>query len=529
MGEFIDEATSTQIQMDKLRDVADFFDITGTAAKKVKIEQLLLRQGVQEGLIENADHAFKTMLYNESNKFILEPGYKSAMDLAEMTGNKDVIRYTTDWINTGMRGIPTTKEMAVYEPIAQNARKAWNSSIGRIFERAQLEEKDRAFKAMSNHFRRYVYSSAMGFNIGTVLKNLSQALLDIPVLGIKATIHGISSLAIPEARECTKFSNIVLSKGSYLHEFDMAGLARIENAGSWLFRQVDQWLNTGGAFNGALYKSIMNDKNAINTLRTKFGYTPGDIRSFWKGVSEMLPTGDLIPHQRWADEIAKMTQYSSMPWDMPKALWTPAGKLWGQFMMWPMNYFKQYLPRLWDMGMLGKGPMGDLPYHKRIGLIKHVVGMELIAQVAEYYTGIDLGYMSIAHAPIKLGHGIYDKVRYDEDPERGYTSSPFPTGFAPFYQLAVEGVALDVIGRIASGKFPTATNVRKGLIQTGYPKTTAQGLIDFAISGVNMVRPGIAPGGLLQKGEDVFVNKTKSPLELVGIKTKKKDDRIKIY
>lgn len=482
----------------EIEGIADFFERTGAAAKKVDIDQLKKRQGVREGLIQNADTAFRAMLNNETNAFVMEPAYKGVMEMVEMTGNEHLIKYTTDWINYSVRGIPHTYETKLEKFARQvHADDIWNFTIGKVFKTAKIEEGDMALKKMSAGYRRFTYTTAMGFNISSAVKNASQSLMNIPVIGFKGQMEGLRSLSLSDAKEVLKNSNMFFAKGVAIHELSIDALTRIERAGSFPFRWVDKWINTASAFNGALWKQISGNKRSMQILAEN-GYTgKGFGKNFWEAVNKSITDGYFKYEIRQADEIAQITQYSYATWDMPKILWSSTNKTLFQFATWPLNYFGQYIPELTRWAITGVSPLGKMSRWDRSALLRHVVMMETAAQLAQQ-NGVDVGYISPTHAGIESV-----KSTIQGEAKAPYVSSPYP-GFSPFMQ-GIGYLIEDYTGM--SGGQPTGL----GRIQ--------RDIGAFAMLKRNPSNPleYVIPGSAFGKVSDV-VEGDKSPLELFGIR-----------
>jgi len=86
-----------------------------------------------------------------------------------------------------------------------------------------------------------------------------------------------------------------------------------------------------------------------------------------------LPPEEVI---KYGDRIAKISQYSYRPIDMPRFMWQGGGvgRAAGTLQTWPINYFTNYLPELAYGTFTGYDTAGNkLPTHTRARLLEHLV------------------------------------------------------------------------------------------------------------------------------------------------------------
>jgi len=501
----VEKLTAAKVSEDtakfsELEAIANFFEKTGAAAEKVDIKELMHRVGKREGLIENADTAFRAVLHNETNAFMMQPAYEGTMELARMTGNDHLIDWVTDWINRGIRGIPTKKEAAVEEWVGKGiAKHIWNPGIGRVFKSTRVEEGQMATRKILGTYRRGANLLALGGNVASALKNSVSILNNIPAIGYKATIEGLRSISTTGGKELMKKSNMVFGKGHHVYELDIDALTKIESGASWMFRFGEKWLTTSTAFNGAMYKQIAKNKKSLEILK-EFGYTGrGSGHNFWESVNNAVKGGYFKYEIRQADDIAQRTQSSFAAWDLPKFLWSPMNKTLFQYSNWPLNYFANYLPSLFRWAHDGVSPMGNMNFMERTAIMRHIVMMETAAHLARM-NGVDIGYLSPTYTLTESAR----RMVTGDNSRAPYLSSPWP-GLSMLSQAIVSEIQ-DVLGPMASGQGTSLTNLLKPLRTAFVFNKNPEGPFETWIPG-NVAQKVIA----VAEGE-------KSPLELFGIK-----------
>ena len=491
----------------------------------IDIPEMKLRQGTREGLVQNIDTAFRIAIQHEGFKFYMEPAFKQAAKLAKsiddihlvnVLDDKSVSTYTAKWINQAFRGQMQKPEKVLNNltrSIQRNSmhgvgkvlsliRKMIGQEPDNIFSRWEPAPYERAFKTFSNQYRRYVYSTAMGLNPSSVLKNMTQVLLINPIIGTRATLEGMKSVWVGGA-DALRYSDTYFARGVAIHELSLDNATKISNLVSFPFRLVDQYINCASAFNGSLWRQIFKDKSKLEILRN-YGYEGNSSgKSFWQSMSKAIKSGEFRAEVKMADMVTKRTQFSYVPWDMPKALWSPVGKIAGQFMSYPMNYFTQYLPYLGRMAQTGIGPFGTMSKGERYSLLKHIVQAEGIALMGEL-SGIDVSYVSPVHA---AGRGVYNTIqvwRGEQKPnEATYQQGPLPS-FPPAIN-SIMAIGQEV-GVMDSGRPSALKEVLTG------PKSALM-MDPYAKPGE---WTGYLPGSLPRTISKVASGK-KSPLALIGI------------
>jgi ribosomal protein S25 len=493
--------------------------------EEINIDELIQRHNQRKGMVQNADVAFRSVIGHEGFKFYMEPAFKSASKLSNdidimrgipIAADQSVSTYTAGWINTAFRGQMTNVEGKIERIIGgvKNAELATYHGLGKtvntirkMLKRDALEfnweptKYDRAFKTFSGRYRQYVYTAAMGLNPTSILKGATQTFLVHPLIGTRATLEGLKSVWVG-GKDTLKHSDVFFARGIAIHELEVSAINRVVQTVLLPFRFIDQYVNCASAFNGSLFKQIYKDKSKLAILNN-YGYagkSTGD--SFWKSLNKAIDAGEFRGEVKIADMITKRTQFSYLPWDMPKALWGPVGKLGMQFGSWSMNYWTQYLPYLWSMSRTGVGPFGQLSKWERQSLLKHVITMEALAMTGEW-AGIDISYVSPTHAIAKGAIGTAGVLSGNKPTGETYQQGPFPSLppalgsinlLAAEYNMATSGRASKLQQIIAP--------VKSALMMDPYAKPS-----DWA---------GYLPGSLPKTIVKVARGK-KSPLAFVGV------------
>lgn len=391
----IEELTSaatggTQVSLQK---IADLFE--HTTKTDVNIPEFLRRINAREGLIENADPAFRTMLGHEAEALYMQPAYRAANAMAGETGNENLIKFTRQWIND-IRGVPRTGFVseASLEPLAQDISGLLQDGTKWIpWQRLQWQAEDRAIRQFSRVFRSASYTAAMGFNPGPVATNMTQSMLTVSAIGWKSTLKGFESLTTTGGKSALRHSRLLIGRNP-MHSISLREMSRLSKASGWTFRTVDHWMNVAPAFNGSLYKQLAGNADKMAILR-KYGVPEG--RGFWDTLGKALDAGEFVPEKDVANRIAKLTQYSYLRHDAPTFLRSPLGALFGQFLSWPANYWQSYMPEMAKWMATGTSPFGELGPIARATLLRHILLAETIIQAGDQ-AGIDLK----RHRPVSV-------------------------------------------------------------------------------------------------------------------------------
>ncbi len=382
----------TVVSLERIAELYDF-----AAKTDVNIPEFLRRINAREGLIEDADLAFRTMANHETDALYMQPAYKAANAMATETGNDNLRNFTRKWIND-LRGVPTRFEAAL-EPLAQDVSALLEHGTAWLPEWTHLQWKaqDRAIRQFSKTFRSRTYLAAMGFNPGPVATNMTQSMLTIGAIGTKSTFKGFESLTTAGGKSMLRHSRLLIGRNP-MHTISLREMSRLSKASSYTFRMVDQWMNVAPAFNGSLHKQIAGNADKMAILR-RYGVPEG--RGFWETTSKALDAGEFANEVNIANRVAKTTQYSYLRHDAPAFLRTPLGSAFGQFLSWPANYWQSYIPEMTKWMVSGQSPFGPLSIIERSTLLRHVVLAETLIAAGDQ-AGIDLR----KHRPIAFGGDI---------------------------------------------------------------------------------------------------------------------------
>jgi hypothetical protein len=341
------------------------------------------------------------------------------------------------------------------------------------------------FRTISNYYKRYTYGMAMGLHLPSIVKNSFQSLLTLPVIGTRASLEGYKALWM--AKDILKKSNVMLERGFNSHELNVSEFSAIEKVNSAPFRFGEQYMNVAPTYLGSLWKAITKDSKNMQLLKNNYGVSTKTGKSFWDGVDRAMNDGHFRAESRVADYVSELTQFSYSPWSLPKALWSPQSKVFGQFMTWPVNYWCTYLPTMSSWLWKGEGPFGKMDWWQRAAILKHVVIAEGIALLGQS-KGMDLGFVS----PI---HPVVNAIQNAKEGQvSNPISSPWITGFAPLAN-GVQSVIQDLGFTIGRGQMPTFQQwmmpARKAFLFNPKPKTVPQAIVPGSL-GRNIV--GIVEG-----------------------------------
>lgn len=390
----LDEAADALRNADEakytLDDLADMFEFR--TKTRVDIPEFKRRFTTGEGIIKDADLAFTRMLNHETKALWMQPAFEQSKAMVKLTENSDLIRYTRDWINA-QQGLPTKLEGRL-EPFAMNITKSVEA-VGSMFPdfmHVQWVAKDRAVRQISRWFRNQTYFAAMGFNPGPTITNATQSLLTNTAIGTEATFAGFRSLTTEGGQAMLKHSRVLVGRNP-MTTLSLNALSKVNKVGGWSFRMVDRWMNVSPAYNGSMYKLIKSSPDNMKIL-AKYGSTQGN--GFWSSLSRAMNAGEFAPEMLMADRIVKITQYSYLPHDLPKYLWGPIGKTFGQFTSWPANYWTSFIPEMTKWMWTGQGPWGKLGPIERATLLRHVLAAETLI-----YFGKQVGLDFTKHRPVQ--------------------------------------------------------------------------------------------------------------------------------
>lgn len=208
------------------------------------------------------------------------------------------------------------------------------------------------------------YSGAMGYRPIVVIRNLTQSMLSMPIVGPKYWVKGVAKALTPEGMAEAKANGILLD--DYLpvggEVYTAGGAARAVTRNSlWAFRKADSF-NRASAYWSMKYKvqdlgiawvEGLKDIKTIENLNksvNKF-INSADLDFFHRAVIEhevipLLKIKDINGlAQRMGKQLAIVTQYNYRRANSPYWMKGKLGRVAGQFGTWP-TWYVDYLRAL---------------------------------------------------------------------------------------------------------------------------------------------------------------------------------------
>lgn len=457
---------------------------------KVPINEFKMRWG-EEGYLENAHAAFMAMENHQSFNLYMEPALKEAEVLARMSGDDDLIKYVQTWINTDIRGIPTKYELAAtkvakwpargLETISKTAEKGFGLVHVPFPDALSFRTKDRAFRQLSNIWRRAVYFKTMGFNTAPMVRNATQGFMGTALSDVPSAWWGAKSLFTDGGHDLLKHSDLLIDRMP-LESFDARNLSKIEKLGHSGFRWVDKWPNVSRTFNTSLYYEVRKNPKLVEVVRKygQFDNPAKDVDRFARAMSRAADAGELQNAIAIANFKTRLSQYSYV--DMPQSLWGPLGKLGGQYTSWAQNYFYSYLPEITKWAVTGKMSTGQiLTKTERMAALRHGAEVWMLIAGARAM-GLDMTrlWMPLPSAEIspaiEFGEGFIMTTFGDTDRDKAegwrkmWKTIPVgvPTGVKrPFKVLTGEMPLQYLFGRPVEEEKPIAPYL-PGISKPGY-------------------------------------------------------------
>lgn len=249
------------------------------------------------------------------------------------------------------------------------------------------------------------YSGAMGFRPVTVVRNLMQSMLSLPVLGPKYWAKGVKKALTMEGMAEAKSNRILMNDylpvgGEYAPV--KGAVSQMARAGLWGFRKVDAF-NRAVAYHGmkmkvndlgtAWLKKVSGTKDrAIINEATKKYIRDVDMDFFHRTLidSEVLPLlekKDIVGlSERMGKHMAENTQWNYRRANSPYWMKGNMGRVLGQFGTWPTWYLDY-------MRSLGRGSKRNAA--KRIAIFTaQGLAME---QIGEQVFGVDIKKWFLYH------------------------------------------------------------------------------------------------------------------------------------
>jgi len=420
---------------------------------KVNAKELINRIEHDDELIENADIAFRTGLFSEIYKLEMEPALRRAEALALLSEDEDVIRYTLGnrvvgehipegtrqggWLNYAVRGDYTHTEQK-FENLSKKLLTAIHYPDK--FFGVHYDAPDRAARKLLNTFRSTVYISALGFNTKSMVKQLSQSLMNIPTSGYKSYVWGLRSVWYDSGQDLANTYCRLLIGRKPLEQYDIRSFKGITEKSMSGFQALDEEVNIKAGFNAIMHEMVSSKKEYrdIVSKYTKHGYNSLLVDDVSKGIKEALDNGELRDLAEYANIKIKVNQFSYKSYDMPKLMWDggAVNKTLFQFSTWPANYYYVYLPELAKEFFTGKGIAGvDLTWSQRMGALKASITGYMILEAGKTI-GLNMDYVLLPGAyPDIINGGV------DIEPLGG----AFPSGYSPMANI-IGGLVTSIIG-----------------------------------------------------------------------------------
>jgi len=445
---------------------------------KVNVPEFIARTGEREGIRYDWRNVTNMAYREELRKLYFEPAakeFKAIIEgLPESEMKKLAVDYSNDWMRY-VRGMPSKWD------------DRFNRLVGKGIEKVTLNRvhvRQRAFEQYSQRIRRLIFTGTIGGNPRSITKNMTQSLLTVNTIGHRATMAGWESMFSPGGRRLLNQYRVMAGgRRLAMAEFNVASVRGWERLASGGFSAVDKYMNCAGAGNGAIYYLFQRSKKHMDELTEyaikKYGGSGRDAirgKRFWNTVADAVDDGHFKGLVELANRNIKYTQYSYMPWDMPRHLWSQTGKTALMFTSWPSNFFGAHLPQLYKQLMKGENIFGmAVTPAQRVALLTYITkGMAI------YGIGAKLGYDMkhlLVTGPMPTGR------------IHGYLRVPAPV--SPPVELAT------ALGSLAVGGMTLDDN-----------------MIDQGIIGLKNVYPAFIPAGTAAR-QVIRVAKKKAPFEAI--------------
>lgn len=381
----------------------------------VNVPEFIARTGERVG-IRYDWRSVTSMAYREElRKLYFEPAakeFKAIVEgLPESELKRTAIDYSNDWMRY-VRGMPSK----------------WDDRFNRLVSKGietitlnRVHVRQRAFEQFSQRMRRLIFTGTIGGNPRSITKNMTQSLLTVNTIGHRATVAGWESMFTPGGRRMlNQYRVMVGGRRLAMAEFNVASLRGWERLASGGFSAVDKYMNCAGAGNGAIYYLFQRSKKHMDEL-TEYavkkygGVGKGALKGkrFWDTVADAVDDGHFKGLVELANRNIKYTQYSYMPWDMPRHLWSQTGKTAFMFTSWPSNFFGAHLPQLYKQLVSGENVFGmAVTPAQRIALLTYITKGAFIFGLGRKF-GYDMKHL-LATGPMPAGR------------IHGYLNVPFP-------------------------------------------------------------------------------------------------------
>ena len=321
--------------------------------KEIFTPTLLHRFGKREGLVEDVWKAMRGVASVNERRIHLQPALEEVRPM--IASYPETSRsYMNDWLAHAVLKQAPIADKLINASVLRYANFMEKATKGKVSFGANPA------KTIGYNFARLGYGGAVAFNLAIVGKNLTQQMLIPPLL--RNPVHYGQA-----------FGDIFTTKGKYLLKQSKVLTERFPME-AFDPKDIGKWMQKGMA----PYKFVDN----INVSM-----------AFLAGVRDAQAMG-LSPEEviKYGDRIAKISQYSYRPIDMPRFMWQGggAGRVAGMLQSWPINYFTNYLPELAYGTFTGYDTAGNkLPIHARARLFEHIAIASLFIYGVYKYRRVD--------------------------------------------------------------------------------------------------------------------------------------------
>jgi len=403
--------------------------------KEIFTPTLLERLGRRQGLVRDWKKAARALTSIDLRRIHLQPAFEKIRPLVSKYPETSR-RYINDWL-----AYAVLKKQPPLDQVI-NARLRYFTDFIENASKGKVSFGANPMKTLGYVFSKAAYGGAVAFNIAIVGKNLTQQMLIPPLL--RNPVHYGQA-----------WGDIFTDKGKYLLGQSKVLIERFPME-AFDPKDIGKWLQKG-----------MTPYKLVDYLNVSIAFLAGHRDA----LGMKLSPEEAI---KYADRIAKISQYSYRPIDMPQFMWEKGGvgRIAGVLQTWPINYFMNYIPELVYPIFTGYDTAGNkVPIQKRAGLLNHLViaslfiyGMYKFARVdfrKTFGLGVIPAYLMPAlNVGLSLGmvvHGLatndYREIR---EGKRKLLNMPFmfiPAGVQQkktydAYQRLTTGVETDKAGRM---------------------------------------------------------------------------------
>lgn len=227
-----------------------------------------------------------------------------------------------------------------------------------------------------------VYLGGLGFRLGSAAKNLTQSTLTSGEIGVRWAKEGMRLAATKEGRQAVQDADIFTDFApSYEKELSLSkgALRKFTDAGLWFFGQADR-VNRTIAYLGAREKVLkLAPDGKFNTKGIRF-----ETR---RKIQQALDKGNVQEAAHlYGKYVVAETQYLYTKANTPMAFRNSVGRLFGQFMTWPL-----YFSELGFKWLTGPGSGFNMDRTNAAQLLNFTLAMGAAAYGAKAL-GYDIGH-----------------------------------------------------------------------------------------------------------------------------------------